>query len=574
MRIAVCILAVLLNIAFTVSASLAETKVFLLGGQSNMAGCAITADLHPPYLAPQTDVKFWNKCNTTVGWPPSDPGDAWVDLQGGFGHQYYSGLSMYGPEVSFGYRLNELFPDDEIYLVKYGLTSTNLAVNWNPNGSGAVYNVFKSRVDAALANLTAAGKSPVISGMIWMQGESDAMNPAYAAAYQTNLTNFIAKVRSDFSTPAMPFVIGRINISQYWGTPADNALVRDSQVAVANQVANVSWIETEDIPVWNGSEPGHADPDHYSSQGQLILGTRFANVFNTAPKSLSKVLFDDNFDGGTVGGLPGPAAVGTWALGAGAEDAMKVVNAAPSGPVSAPNCLSIVRTAWNQMNASFERQTNPKDLIRLEMDFYGAQGCMPYVDICNGTTELNWVMATGDGGIIVPTGVGAGTSTATVTYNVGAWNHLMMEYSPGAATFDLKINGNVQTGIPMYQSSSGFDSIGFSCVQNGTDGSGALYDNVKIILNPDFIPIPGDANNDGKVDQADAAALAANWLSAGGWYQGDFNNDGIINDLDAAILAANWRPSGGNASVPEPSAVITIFLGILFTVGPILLKVV
>jgi len=69
--------------------------------------------------------------------------------------------------------------------------------------------------------------------------------------------------------------------------------------------------------------------------------------------------------------------------------------------------------------------------------------------------------------------------------------------------------------------------------------------------------IPGDANNDGKVDAEDAARLAANWLktSGVGWEEGDFNEDGRVDDLDASILAANWVYSGGAAAVPEPAGI-------------------
>ena len=65
-------------------------------------------------------------------------------------------------------------------------------------------------------------------------------------------------------------------------------------------------------------------------------------------------------------------------------------------------------------------------------------------------------------------------------------------------------------------------------------------------------PVLGDANWDGKVDAADAAILAAHWLTSGAtWAMGDFNGDGIVNDEDAAILAVNWQ--AGTKIVPEPS---------------------
>ena len=75
-------------------------------------------------------------------------------------------------------------------------------------------------------------------------------------------------------------------------------------------------------------------------------------------------------------------------------------------------------------------------------------------------------------------------------------------------------------------------------------GSGGLY-----------VPLPGDANGDGSVDAADAAIVAANWLSSGaGWGEGDFNGDETVNDIDATMLATNFGSS--MASVPEPSMTV------------------
>ena len=70
-------------------------------------------------------------------------------------------------------------------------------------------------------------------------------------------------------------------------------------------------------------------------------------------------------------------------------------------------------------------------------------------------------------------------------------------------------------------------------------------------------PVPGDANNDGVVDDADATILASHWHQTGGanWVDGDFNDDDIVDDRDASILAAHWTgsPSEGHAEVPEPT---------------------
>ena len=119
--------------------------------------------------------------------------------------------------------------------------------------------------------------------MIWMQGESDA-NPVDGPVYATNLTNFIGKVRSDFVTPDMRFVLGRI--SSYWDTPPNSGaeLVRAAEVTVPGEVGNAAWVDTDDLQM-SSSTPGH-----YGTQGQIDLGIRFANDFVQAPEPSALVL--------------------------------------------------------------------------------------------------------------------------------------------------------------------------------------------------------------------------------------------------------------------------------------------
>ncbi len=77
------------------------------------------------------------------------------------------------------------------------------------------------------------------------------------------------------------------------------------------------------------------------------------------------------------------------------------------------------------------------------------------------------------------------------------------------------------------------------------------------------VPVPGDANADYVVNEADAALLAANWQVSGAgvtWGMGDFNGDLVVNDIDATIMAANWTPTL-LASVPEPSLLALLVTG-------------
>lgn len=262
MRIATCAFTIVIGVVLMSVPAVAATKVFLLGGQSNMAGVGgHTTDkpIPSPYDQPQTEVKFWN--------------NGWVNLQSGFGFQ----PGEFGPEVTFGYTLhNTVFPNDDVYLVKYGVSGTNLAVDWNPNGTGPCYNTFKANVNAALENLRSQNLSPIVAGMIWMQGESDTVKATDANAYAGNLTTLIGKVRSDFATPNMPFVIGRILADDDLLYTENAEIVRAAQQSVPAVVGHSSWIPTDDLEL--------AYHGHYGTQGQIDLGIRFANEFIRTPE--------------------------------------------------------------------------------------------------------------------------------------------------------------------------------------------------------------------------------------------------------------------------------------------------
>ncbi|NLE39416.1 MAG: SUMF1/EgtB/PvdO family nonheme iron enzyme [Pirellulaceae bacterium] len=90
--------------------------------------------------------------------------------------------------------------------------------------------------------------------------------------------------------------------------------------------------------------------------------------------------------------------------------------------------------------------------------------------------------------------------------------------------------------------------------------------------------VPGDANNDGYVNDADAKLLATHWGATvrvgelSWWAMGDFDGDEFVGPKDAAILAANWgysRPQPSEAAatpVPEPSASMLLLLGFVATI--------
>jgi len=77
------------------------------------------------------------------------------------------------------------------------------------------------------------------------------------------------------------------------------------------------------------------------------------------------------------------------------------------------------------------------------------------------------------------------------------------------------------------------------------------------------LPLPGDANLDGRVDGADYTLWADNYQSSGaGWGGGDFNGDNSTNGADYTIWADNYT-GASNSAVPEPAALSLLALGSL-----------
>lgn len=66
------------------------------------------------------------------------------------------------------------------------------------------------------------------------------------------------------------------------------------------------------------------------------------------------------------------------------------------------------------------------------------------------------------------------------------------------------------------------------------------------------VPLPGDANRDGKVDLTDFGTLKSFFGNAFGPQRGDFDGNGQVNLSDFGILKANFGRTGSLA-VPEPS---------------------
>jgi len=253
--------------------------VMVLAGQSNMIGLMTNVnDLPAGERVTQSGVLFYG---------PTENGSTWDWLT-----PPTVTNNRFGPEISMGQHLVISGTYDLVAQVKYAVSGSNLALDWNPAGpSPWLYPLMLARVQTSLDALRTAypGRHVFVAGFFWMQGEADGLDAGMAAAYAVNLARFIAHVRADFHSPWLPVFVGRIRLTTPYA-----ATVRQAEAEVAATVPDVELVDTDGLPM-------ASDNLHYTSAGVVTLGNDFAERF-IAWQSSQHTIYLPVFDRSAAGG--------------------------------------------------------------------------------------------------------------------------------------------------------------------------------------------------------------------------------------------------------------------------------
>lgn len=183
-----------------------------------------------------------------------------------------SNMAGLNPDVSFTPALKAAFPNDEIIVVKSAQGGQPIR-RWHkawkaPEGSkvkatgtnGDLYEVLMGQVKKA-----SAGKKFDTVSFVWMQGERDAKE-GLASVYQDSLRGLIEQLHTDLGRKDLTVVIGRLSDN---GKDTSWKALREAQVAFAEKQPRSAWVDTDDL---NGDKDGL----HYTKDGYAELGRRFA----------------------------------------------------------------------------------------------------------------------------------------------------------------------------------------------------------------------------------------------------------------------------------------------------------
>ena len=571
-----------------------DLNVYILTGQSNSLGTTFgegaTADLYGPGNDPADGNTqfFWSNVNAVnTVYPPLLYGDSGgaitaLQMQQGFDHPLEYDPAFWGPEFGFA-RTLAAAGQSNILIIKAsrgggGNTLWDKAAFDANDDSGHMWGAVRDSVSEALTAAQNAGYQLHVRGLLYEQGESNSVGEAAIADVRLSdlAANIKQYINTNFSNAAdnMQTVAAEISNSTSNSTTITTT---NRQRQLADSRDDVAFIQTHDQPL-------KSDNLHFGRDAKLTIGQRFAHAVLDLQSRPASVLARYTADLTAPSAVPHPTTQG-WT-----ED-----GTAPSGITPNVDLMGVTENGtrgWQindnssvnnpgyyqpLTNNDFQTMFDRGWTLRAKVKVVAGEGAA-FWSVTAANAPAAWNVSGGAGNIIgflvdrvdddqFQVKLVDNQSSQTINLGDGSANDfhtLELVGQAGSNAFDFFVDGQFRfaAAIPNGVGTAGYeDRAMFNSASTGGIGRNVIWNEVSLKLAD---PIPGDANSDGKVDAADAALMAANWLTVSGatWDMGDFNEDGKVDDADVALLAANWQSgvAGNGSSAPEPTcwALLTV----------------
>jgi len=282
----------------------AAIKVFILAGQSNMAGQAVV-DMEGEYYNDGRGTLAWLARDAAKSallapfraadgsWRTRDDVFVRYEVEGkglksgplGFGFTAYDGRHHFGPEFAFGTVMGDAI-EEPVLIVKTAWGGKSLSTDFRPPSSGGeVGPYYRRMIDEAKTAVAEAAKvvpgaesrSVELAGFVWYHGWNDGCDPKNALPeYEANLVTLIKDVRRDLDAPELPVVVGEIT-GPWVDAPGEWATLRAAQAAAANRAdwnGRVAFVPTAAFvrDPHDSPHPGHGHHEFGNAETYLLVG--------------------------------------------------------------------------------------------------------------------------------------------------------------------------------------------------------------------------------------------------------------------------------------------------------------
>ena len=242
------------------AAAQGELRLFVLAGQSNMVGLAPLPNAQPKTKNLYT---FGNDYRWRIATEPVDSPEAQVDTVS------LDEDAGFGPSVAFAEALQAqgiVDEGDAVGLIPCAKGGSSIA-QWQRNGSD------QSLYGSCLKRIQAASTMGKVEGVLFFQGEADAIDPALYPSMQPaadqwgeRFVQFATDLRQDLEQPDLPLVYAQIGAPPQDDTLINWDTVRQQQAQV--ELSHSAPIATEDLATTDGV--------HFTADSYRIIGERFA----------------------------------------------------------------------------------------------------------------------------------------------------------------------------------------------------------------------------------------------------------------------------------------------------------
>ncbi len=287
-------------------------KIILIGGQSNAEGCAwgdfLTGNFEADRIA-----KFTNGfSNVTIFARNSDAsintnGDHRGVAVGGVAPVKVSDATgdyrrTFGPEVGLAEYLEEKYPGEKFYIMKYAVGGSMLGVDWivgeTKEQNGLLLQAFEKKLQNSLTYVDEVlNLRPEIIAFCWMQGEGDAQPGWYEYYYERQLAlmDYIRREYSYYSPKnGIAFIDAGISDARhnmtgnyYWPKYVE---INQTKKDLAARSKMNYYIDT--IGAGMSTYEDNTDYAHYGVKSMILLGRLFGECVEDVLKDYSRGLRD------------------------------------------------------------------------------------------------------------------------------------------------------------------------------------------------------------------------------------------------------------------------------------------